>query len=183
MADEAIARAKELDTYYKETGKLVGPLVSDSGHRNMREMSNTTSSMVFRLVLRSISGLRGASATLDMSHGEQFWAKTINIISDCYLVGFRTLLPKMLCLFSFSRKPGPSSMFEQTSLNLSWYVRRLTSCCFLLKYKRTILAPRLPKQHYWNDCQPLQPKALSRWLIWRRGCFHGIQVCASGNRY
>jgi amidase len=29
MADEAIERAKELDAYYKETGKLMGPLVSD----------------------------------------------------------------------------------------------------------------------------------------------------------
>jgi hypothetical protein len=28
MADEAIARAKELDEYYQRTGKLVGPLVS-----------------------------------------------------------------------------------------------------------------------------------------------------------
>jgi hypothetical protein len=28
MAEEAIARAKELDAYYKETGKLVGPLAS-----------------------------------------------------------------------------------------------------------------------------------------------------------
>jgi hypothetical protein len=36
MADEAIARAKELDAYYKKTGKLVGPLVSDLGHQNMR---------------------------------------------------------------------------------------------------------------------------------------------------
>lgn len=57
MADEAIARAKELDAYYKKTGKLVGPLVGDLGHRNMREMSNTaSSSMVFQLVLRSMLG-------------------------------------------------------------------------------------------------------------------------------
>lgn len=28
MADEAIARAKEHDEYYRRTGKLVGPLVS-----------------------------------------------------------------------------------------------------------------------------------------------------------
>jgi hypothetical protein len=31
MADEAIARAKELDEYYRRTGRLVGPLV---GHPN-----------------------------------------------------------------------------------------------------------------------------------------------------
>jgi hypothetical protein len=31
MAEEAIARAKELDEYYKKTGKLVGPLVIFSG--------------------------------------------------------------------------------------------------------------------------------------------------------
>jgi hypothetical protein len=36
MADEAIARAKELDAYYKKTGKLVGPLVSDLSHQDMR---------------------------------------------------------------------------------------------------------------------------------------------------
>jgi hypothetical protein len=29
MADEAIARAKELDEYYRRTGKLVGPLVGN----------------------------------------------------------------------------------------------------------------------------------------------------------
>jgi hypothetical protein len=29
MADEAIARAKELDEYYRRTGRLVGPLVGD----------------------------------------------------------------------------------------------------------------------------------------------------------
>jgi hypothetical protein len=40
MADEAIARAKELDAYYKETGKLMGPLVSDLAYRNTRGMSN-----------------------------------------------------------------------------------------------------------------------------------------------
>lgn len=28
MADKAIVRAKELDEYYQQTGKLVGPLVS-----------------------------------------------------------------------------------------------------------------------------------------------------------
>ena len=28
MADPAIARAKELDEYFKKTGKIVGPLVS-----------------------------------------------------------------------------------------------------------------------------------------------------------
>ncbi|OKO99224.1 hypothetical protein PENSUB_8611 [Penicillium subrubescens] len=30
LADEAIARARELDQHYKQTGKLVGPLVSQS---------------------------------------------------------------------------------------------------------------------------------------------------------
>lgn len=30
LADEAIARAKELDEYYQRTGKLVGPLVRAS---------------------------------------------------------------------------------------------------------------------------------------------------------
>jgi hypothetical protein len=29
MADEAIARAKELDEYYRRTARLVGPLVGD----------------------------------------------------------------------------------------------------------------------------------------------------------
>lgn len=28
MADKAIARARELDEYYRQTGKLIGPLVS-----------------------------------------------------------------------------------------------------------------------------------------------------------
>lgn len=28
MAEKAVSRAKELDGYYRETGKLVGPLVS-----------------------------------------------------------------------------------------------------------------------------------------------------------
>lgn len=30
MADEAITRAKELDDYYRRTGRLVGPLVNGS---------------------------------------------------------------------------------------------------------------------------------------------------------
>lgn len=145
-------------------------------------MSYAASSTVFQLVLRSISGWRGASATLDTFHGGQFSVKTIKLISDCCLLGLRTLLRKMLCLSSFSRKLGPSSMFEQTSLSPSWYVGSLP-VCFLLKYERTSLAPRLQQQHYWNDGQPVQPKALSRRLIWRRGRFHGIQVCASGNWY
>lgn len=29
LADEAIARAKELDAHFQRTGKLVGPLVGD----------------------------------------------------------------------------------------------------------------------------------------------------------
>jgi hypothetical protein len=40
MADEAIARAKELDEYYKKTGKLVGPLVKKDHVRNAQYMTD-----------------------------------------------------------------------------------------------------------------------------------------------
>lgn len=83
MADEAIARAKELDEYYKKTGKLVGPLVRTHMMEKLRPpWANSRLSMAFPSVLRSISGLRDEFAIQDMLHG-----KTVqNHIVNCSLV-------------------------------------------------------------------------------------------------
>lgn len=49
MAEEAIARAKELDGYFRRTGKVVGPLVRFPVHLTGLEML-IGDSTVFQLV-------------------------------------------------------------------------------------------------------------------------------------